>query len=1058
MPPDPEGSLPGMTEVEGCDGGSKFSLLIPLMVCQHCRKAVEETIVGVVGVTDVHIDLAAKSADIKGTASVDVVKERLMEQGFCSHLPSEPSTVCDRTKKGSSLDLHLAELGAEGAKGSATAAGPKTLTFEIEGMTCAACSGSIENMLGKIDAVKSVNVSLLANTAAVEVDPALIPNGMDMDGWHKFLANEIDDMGFEATPTVAQEPGMTSFMVEGMVCSSCPTRIEETVGKIPGVRRVSVNYAMQRARLEFEPDVVGMRHVLGVVKDLGFEARPWKADAGDSNYDRSKEVRMWKRLVIISCVFSLPLFIIMQVFGRIPFTHDALMKNVLKNAPPPPAPPFPPIPPNFYIHIGEYGQVHFYPNPDPPPGVDVNEYYDRLSEEHNNHDHEAHLAGVPYLMWMDLIMGLLATPVVFLCGYRFYIGAWSAARHHTANMDTLIVLATTVAYVYSVVVVTMNAVGEGQGHVHQFFEAAALLYSFISIGKWMETAAKTRTSEAIRMLTKLQPEEAVLLTVGKDGEVVSEEVVDTSLIQRGDLIKVAPGKEIPVDGVVVSGESLVDESMVTGESMPVSKKAGDSVVGGTINSMGLIQVRAVGLKSEGMLSRIIKLVENAQTNKAPIQRYADMISGRFVPIVVIIAALTFTVWFSLATTGSLPDDYMEDKTPGYFAAVFAVAVLVIACPCALGLAAPTAVMVGTGVATKYGVLIKGGEPLETAHKVESVIFDKTGTLTVGKPQVVEFELGEGEEEGTFLRTVGAAEAGSEHPLGRCVTAHARERYGLEDSAQPSEFQAVGGKGIQCRVGGPGGGGVPARRVIMGTEAFLREFSVDVPAGTLAKKHKAEGEGKTALLAAFAPAGEAAGGYSFGGMVVVADAVKPTAIEAVAALRRDGIDVWMVTGDNRRTAAAIAASVGLPADRVMSEVLPGDKAEKVRQLQEGRDEEGGGDARPRCVAMCGDGINDAPALAQADLGIAMGAGSDVAVEAGDIVLVRDDPLAVHVALEVSRTTFRTIRRNLFCSMIYNVCAIPVAMGIFFPLIKVQVAHTPYTLHPEHLSSKSVRPEP
>ncbi|MEF2966332.1 heavy metal translocating P-type ATPase [Paenibacillus sp. M1] len=583
--------------------------------------------------------------------------------------------------------------------------------------------------------------------------------------------------------------------------------------------------------------------------------------------------------------------------------------------------------------------------------------------------------------WFQLV---LATPVQFVIGRGFYVGAYKALRNGSANMDVLVALGTSAAYFYSLYL-SLNSLGMPHGHTPQlYYETSSILITLILLGKWFEALAKGRSSQAIKTLMGLQAKTALVL---KDGV---ETVVPIEHVVPGDLLIVKPGEKIPVDGEVVFGVSAVDESMLTGESIPVEKKEGDAVIGATVNKNGALRIRATKVGSETALAQIIRVVEEAQGSKAPIQRVADVISGIFVPIVVGIALVTFLIWFFLAQPGDFPAALEK-----------AIAVLVIACPCALGLATPTSIMAGSGRAAEYGILFKGGEHLESAQALDTIVLDKTGTITRGQPELNEIVPAAGWNGEELLRLAGGAERSSEHPLAEAVVAGARER-GL-DLPEASAFEAVPGHGIAAVVDG--------RRVLAGTRRLMAREGVDATAA-LSAMTAMEEAGKTVLLIAVDGA--------YAGMLAVSDTVKDTSKAAVARLKELGLKVVMITGDNERTAKAIAAEVGI--GEVLAEVLPEGKAAEVKKLQESG----------RKVAMVGDGINDAPALAVADVGIAIGTGTDVAMEAADVTLMRGDLSGVADAIQMSKRTMGNIKQNLFWALAYNTIGIPIAaLGFLAP---------------------------
>jgi P-type Cu+ transporter len=578
---------------------------------------------------------------------------------------------------------------------------------------------------------------------------------------------------------------------------------------------------------------------------------------------------------------------------------------------------------------------------------------------------------VPYAKWILLV---LATPVQFIVGAQFYRGTWAALKNRSANMDTLIAVGTSAAYFYSVYVVLFEPMGE------QYFEVSAILITFVVMGKLLEEIAKGKTGDAIRKLVDLSPKTATLIIDG------GEKIVNVSEIKVGDVLLVRPGEKIPVDGSILEGSSSIDESMVTGESIPVEKNSGDYVIGATLNKHGSLRFKATKVGDDTTLARIIKMIEEAQGSKAPIQRFADAVSAYFVPIVIVIAIAAFASWF-----------FIEEET-FKFSLTAGIAVLVIACPCALGLATPTAIMVGTGKGASKGILIKGGEALETAHKVKHVILDKTGTITKGEPQVTEV-ISRAVDTTGLLRVAASIEVESEHPLAEAIVRGAKIK-GVE-LARASQFSAVPGKGVK--------GLVEGRNYLIGNRRFLVESQVNVSEYD-SDIAMLENEGKTVMIVS--QDGQALG------LVAVADVIKDSSPAAIKEFQKMGIKVYMITGDNERTAKAIAGKLGID---YFAEVLPDQKAEYVKKLQS---------SKKGKVAMVGDGINDAPALAQADVGIVMGSGTDVAIETGSIVLMHSDLLDVARAIRLSKATMSKIRQNMFWALAYNIAGIPIAAGVFY----------------------------
>jgi len=591
------------------------------------------------------------------------------------------------------------------------------------------------------------------------------------------------------------------------------------------------------------------------------------------------------------------------------------------------------------------------------------------------------------LLWLSnswVQLGL-TTPVQFWCGKSFYQNAWKALKRHTATMDTLIALGTSAAYFYSLFATIFPGFFAAQHlEAETYYETAAIVISLILLGRLFENRAKGQTSIAIRQLIGLQARDARVIRHGQEVDVPIQEV------KVGDVVLVRPGEKIPVDGEVIEGASTIDESMVTGESLPVNKQPGDQVVGATINKTGSFKFQATRVGTDTFLAQIVKLVQQAQGSKAPIQRLADKVAGLFVPVVIAIAIATFVIWF----------DIMGNTT---MAMINTVGVLVIACPCALGLATPTSVMVGTGIGAENGILIKGASSLELAHKIQTIVLDKTGTLTEGKPMVTDFITTYGtanSNEIKLLQLAAAVERNSEHPIAEAVVKYAQSQE--VNLASPEKFEAIAGSGVQ--------GIVSDRLVQIGTQCWMAELGIDTR--TLQKQKASwEAAGKTAIW--IAVDGE------MQGLIGIADTLKPSSVAVVQALRKLGLEVLMLTGDNRQTALAIAQQVGIT--QVFAEVRPDQKAAQVKSLQ----------GINKVVAMVGDGINDAPALAQADVGIAIGTGTDVAIAASDITLISGDLQGIVTAIQLSRATMRNIRQNLFFAFIYNIAGIPIAAGILFP---------------------------
>jgi Cu+-exporting ATPase len=576
----------------------------------------------------------------------------------------------------------------------------------------------------------------------------------------------------------------------------------------------------------------------------------------------------------------------------------------------------------------------------------------------------------------NYILLLLTTPIQFGIGYHFYRGSWNSLKNKYFNMDFLVILGTSAAYFYSLFTTFFGGM--------TFYEASATVITTITIGRLMENISRGKTSEAIKKLMKLQAKTARVVRNGKEVQ------IPIGHLKKGDLVIVRPGEKIPVDGIVIDGYSSVDESMITGESIPVEKKKGDEVIGATINKNGMLKIKATKVGAETALSQIIKIVKEAQISKAPIQRIADKVVSYFVPAVVVIAVFSFLVWH-----------FLLDQ-PFFFALTILVSILVVACPCAMGIATPTAVMVGLGKGAENGILIKGGEYLERVQKLDTIIFDKTGTLTKGEPEVTDI-IPFNDDKKKLLMLAAIAEKNSEHPLGEAIVKKAiEEKIKIPES---KDFETFPGKGVVTRY--------LDKRLLVGNRKLLKDYKIEIKA--VEEKIKAlEEDGKSVVVVAFdnKPIG----------IIGIADTLKEHSIEAIEELEKMNKEVWMITGDNERTAKAIAKQLGINEDRVMAEVLPQEKAKKVKELQE----------KGMCVASVGDGINDSPMLAQADIGIAIGSGTDVAIETGHIVLIREDLRDVVAAINLSKKTLSKIKQNLFWAFFYNTAMIPVAAGILFPI--------------------------
>ncbi len=774
--------------------------------------------------------------------------------------------------------------------------------------------------------------------------------------------------------------------INGMTCAACARAAERAVQKLPGIAEAGVNFATEKMTVKFEDGKLALEDIKNAVAKAGYEAVEEKTE---------KEVTIpIGGMTCASCVKAVE-----RAVGKLDgvnlvavnlATEKALVKydgsrlrlseikqSISKAG-------YTPLTIDSAARVDEHKAAK---------ERDIRVLWTKFTVSAVfsvpllyiamgamlGWPLPAFLNAMNYPLRYALVQIALVLPVL-AAGYRFYLVGFRAIWHRSPNMDSLIAMGTTAAVLYSVWSVFGIAEGNFGAVEHLYFETAGVIITLILLGKSLEAVTKGRTSESIKKLMGLQPKTATIVVDGTDREIPIEEV------EEGDIIRVRPGEKIPVDGVVASGRSAVDESMLTGESMPVEKEIGDKVFGASINKNGSITFKATKVGADTVLARIIKLVEDAQGSKAPIAQMADIVSGIFVPIVFGIALVAAIIWLLLG------------HTPVFALTVF-VAVLTIACPCALGLATPTAIMVGTGKGAEYGVLIKSGEALETAHKIDTIVFDKTGTITKGRPETTDVIPAFGFTGDALLGLAASAEKGSEHPLGESIVRAAEEKRIPLSAAL--DFNAVPGHGIEASIDG--------RRVLLGNTKHMSANSIDLAEGE-ALADRLSGEGKTPMFIAV--------DGQYAGLIAVADVVKESSARAIAALHGMGIEVAMITGDSKRTAAAIAAQVGIT--RVLSEVLPQDKAAEVKKLQ----------AEGRKVAMVGDGINDAPALAQADIGIAIGSGTDVAMESADIVLMRSDLNDVPTAIKLSKKVIRNIKQNLFWAFGYNVLGIPVAAGLLY----------------------------
>jgi len=781
-------------------------------------------------------------------------------------------------------------------------------SIKISGMTCAACAKRIEKAVGKLDGVSNASVNFATEKLSVEFDSnsTTIPK----------IKEAIEKVGYEIIEEA--KTNTVTIPIGGMTCAACAQRIEKALKKTEGVLHASVNFATEKATIEYDSSVTRLSKMKQIIEKTGYQAlNIEKGNTVDEDKIRKeKEIRtLWTKF-IIATTFGLPLLYLAMV-PMLPWLPFSIPKFL---------------------------------NP------------------------------MQYPLTYAIAQIILVIPIIIV-GYKFYTVGFKALIQKSPNMDSLIAIGTSAAVLYSLYSTYRIANGDfGVAHQGLYFETAGVIIALILLGKSLEAVSKGKTSEAIKKLMGLAPKTAIVIHDGKEIEVPIDEV------EIGDVILVKPGDKIPVDGEVIDGHTSIDESMLTGESMPIDKKSGDKVYAASINKNGMIKFEATKIGGDTTLAQIIKLVEDAQGSKAPIAQMADIVSGYFVPIVVAIAILIFVVWMIAGQTL-------------VFALTIFISILVIACPCALGLATPTAIMVGTGKGAEYGILIKGGAALETTHKINTIVFDKTGTITEGKPEVTDIITTSDITKNRLLQITASGEKGSEHPLGEAIVRGA-EKEKLE-FLQVNNFEAIPGHGIEVNIDGIS--------TLIGNRKLMDERNISL--GDLTSdSDRLASEGKTPMYIAM--------NNKISGIIAVADVVRESSAKAIKKLQSMGIEVVMITGDNRKTAEAIAKQVGI--DRVLAEVLPQDKSNEVKKLQ----------AEGKKVAMVGDGINDAPALVQADIGIAIGSGTDVAMESADIVLMRSDLMDVPTAIHLSKSTIRNIKQNLFWAFGYNVAGIPIAAGLLY----------------------------
>uniref|UniRef100_A0A4W2GVP5 Copper-transporting ATPase 1 n=1 Tax=Bos indicus x Bos taurus TaxID=30522 RepID=A0A4W2GVP5_BOBOX len=930
------------------------------MTCNSCVQSIEGVISKKAGVKSIQVSLA----NGKGTVEYDplltspeTLREAIENMGFDASLSdtNEPLVVIAQPSSEMPLLTSTNELHTKMMTPIHDKEEPKTSSkcyIQVTGMTCASCVANIERNLRREEGIYSILVALMAGKAEVRYNPALIQPPV--------IAELIRELGFGSTviENADEGDGVLELVVRGMTCASCVHKIESTLTKHRGIFYCSVALATNKAHIKYDPEIIGPRDIIHTIESLGFEASLVKKDRSASHLDHKREIRQWRRAFLVSLFFCIPVMGLM-----------------------------------IYMMVMDHHLASLQHN--------QNMSQEEMINIHSSMFLERQI--LPGLSIMNLLSFLLCVPVQFFGGWHFYIQAYKALKHKTANMDVLIVLATTIAFAYSLVILLVAMYERAKVNPVTFFDTPPMLFVFIALGRWLEHVAKGKTSEALAKLISLQATEATIVTLDSDNILLSEEQVDVELVQRGDIIKVVPGGKFPVDGRVIEGHSMVDESLITGEAMPVAKKSGSTVIAGSINQNGSLLIRATHVGADTTLSQIVKLVEEAQTSKAPIQQFADKLSGYFVPFIVIVSIATLLVWIIIGFLNF--------------------------------------------------------EIVETYFPVKVVVFDKTGTITHGTPVVNQVKVlveSNRISRNKILAIVGTAESNSEHPLGAAITKYCKQELDTETLGTCIDFQVVPGCGINCKVTNieallhknnwkieenniknaslvqidesneqsstsssmiidaqfSNALNAQQYKVLIGNREWMIRNGLAINNSVNDSMTEHERRGRTAVLVAVDD--------ELCGLIAIADTVKPEAELAVHILKSMGLEVVLMTGDNSKTARSIASQVGIT--KVFAEVLPSHKVAKVKQLQE----EG------KRVAMVGDGINDSPALAMANVGIAIGTGTDVAIEAADVVLIRNDLLDVVASIDLSRKTVKRIRINFVFALIYNLIGIPIAAGVFMPI--------------------------
>ncbi|KAF2454731.1 E1-E2 ATPase-domain-containing protein [Lineolata rhizophorae] len=987
----------GQTEEEDGEGGSLFvtELSVGGMTCGACTSAVEGAFKGVPGVVSFSISLLSERAVVEHDAQLlapNRIAEIIEDTGF-------DASIID-TKQAPR------KIAPKKSRRKPSSAPTVTTTVAIEGMTCGACTSAVESGFKDVDGVVQFNISLLAERAVIVHDPAKLSASK--------IAEIIEDRGFDAKVLQSIESSASAavstahFKMFGMPDAKAAMDLESSLKSLPGVTAATVNFGTSRATISHKRASIGLRALVEHIEGAGFNALV--ADAEDNNSQleslaKTKEIQEWRNAFRTSLCFAIPVFLTSMFFP-------------------------------MCLRFLDYGRFQL----------------------------------IPGLYLGDVVCLALTIPVQFGIGKRFYISAYKSLRHASPTMDVLVVLGTSTAFFFSCAAMIVSIITPPHSRPGTVFDTSTMLITFITLGRYIENRAKGQTSKALSRLMSLAPSMATIYAdpiaatkaaeawnnqeVKVSGESsldsVEQKTIPSELIEVGDVVILRPGDKIPADGTIISGESYVDESMVTGEAIPILKKHGSHVMAGTVNSAGRLDFAVTRAGRDTQLSQIVRLVQSAQTSRAPIQRMADVVAGYFVPIIITLGLSTFVAWMVLShVLADPPTIFMDEESGGKLMVCvkLCISVIVFACPCALGLSTPTAIMVGTGVGAENGILIKGGAALEKATKISHVVLDKTGTLTVGKMSVSETSLTKDWTESPerirlWWTLVGLTEMGSEHPIAKAIVLAAKEQLGVgpEGSFDGSigDFEATVGKGVSATVEAAMSSGRERHRVVVGNSSYLRSQGIEVPAS-------AEADPKSALTTPTTPTaprrphsgkGPSAGTTTihtavypnYTGTLALSDSLKPAARATVQALARLRISCSIVTGDALEPALVVASQVGIPPENVHASATPADKQRIIEELQVPTAQGGPGEL----VAMVGDGINDSPALATSAIGIALASGTDVAMEAASIVLMKpDDLLSVPASLHLSQAIFRRIKLNLLWACVYNVVGLPFAMGFFLP---------------------------